>query len=215
MNKEDTQKYKPIFVNSIPLPLPEKKIYSRLGHNRHLNEISAGQQRKIANAMIAASACCKLKGVWLKLAITEFGENSFTLENGTVFQSEKLLRLVRDCSGLAIFGATAGHEIVERTAEFAASGDGVSALVYDAVGSETADAAMGWLQNYLNQIFKRSNEHLTRLRFSAGYGDFGLENQKEIYRLLDLGRLGVELTPHFLMVPEKTVTAVAGVIKVN
>ncbi|MCP3966945.1 MAG: methionine synthase [Lentisphaerae bacterium] len=195
--------------------MPERKIYSRLGHNRHLNEISAAQRRKLVSAMNAASACCDLKGTWIRLNIIEFGKSSFTLENGTVFESEKLLKLVQGCSALAVFGATAGKEIMEKTSEIVASGDGVTALVYDAVGSETADAAMDWMQNYLNQLFKRSNEHLTRRRFSAGYGDFGLENQKEIYKILDLGKLGVELTPQYLMIPEKTVTAVAGILKVN
>jgi cobalamin-dependent methionine synthase I len=49
------------------------------------------------------------------------------------------------------------------------------------------------------------------MRFSAGYGDFLLENQRLFYELLDLQRFGVSLTESCIFTPEKTVPAIAGV----
>ncbi|NLV69188.1 MAG: methionine synthase, partial [Spirochaetes bacterium] len=64
---------------------------------------------------------------------------------------------------------------------------------------------------YIAQQVKRRGENLTRMRFSAGYGDFMLENQKHFFELLGLEKLGVSLTERYIFIPEKTVTAIAGV----
>ena len=49
-------------------------------------------------------------------------------------------------------------------------------------------------------------------RFSPGYGDLPLSQQKELFRLLDVTRrIGVSLSESGLMVPQKSVTALIGV----
>jgi cobalamin-dependent methionine synthase I len=48
-------------------------------------------------------------------------------------------------------------------------------------------------------------------RFSAGYADFNLENQKAIYDMLQMGKIGVTITPNFILLPEKSVTAISGI----
>jgi cobalamin-dependent methionine synthase I len=108
---------------------------------------------------------------------------------------------------------TIGPAIAEMASEFLGRNDGAAALICDAVGSETADAAMDWLHRFLAAQLRRRGSVLTPRRFSAGYGDFSLEHQRLFYGLLDLERLGVHLTQSCMLVPEKTVTAVAGVGK--
>ena len=49
-------------------------------------------------------------------------------------------------------------------------------------------------------------------RFSPGYGDFPLSQQRELCTVLNVDRLlGITLTPGGLMIPQKSVTAVLGV----
>jgi len=52
---------------------------------------------------------------------------------------------------------------------------------------------------------------LTRMRFSPGYGDLSLENQKLFFKALELEKMGMKLTESLMMFPEKSVTAIAGV----
>ncbi len=48
-------------------------------------------------------------------------------------------------------------------------------------------------------------------RFSPGYGDLALEYQRELLHLLDAERkIGVTLTDTYLMLPEKSVSAIVG-----
>ncbi|HOO47200.1 MAG TPA: methionine synthase, partial [Deltaproteobacteria bacterium] len=78
--------------------------------------------------------------------------------------------------------------------------------------SEMTDEALDWITGYVNQGLRRRAARLTEKRYSAGYGDFALENQKIIYDLLMMHELGVSITESYLLVPEKTVTALAGVL---
>ena len=108
-------------------------------------------------------------------------------------------------------GATAGGEIIEAITQDSSGNDMMRAVVFDATASETVDSALGWITNYFNRSLSRLNQHLTPRRFSAGYGDFSLENQRVIYEALNLEKIGVSLTKTFMLVPEKSVTAVCGV----
>lgn len=49
------------------------------------------------------------------------------------------------------------------------------------------------------------------MRYSPGYGDLPLTNQKIIFDILNLERLGLRITERFMLVPEKSVIAIAGV----
>ena len=202
------------FINNIPLPVPERKIYSRLGHNRHLTKMTNNQRKKVETAIAQGVHLCQLRGVWARFEIgkwtaerVEFGDAA------DVFESSQLAKLLKESNSLVLFAVTAGVDIVTEASNFALQGDGVTALSYDAVGSEMVDAAAAWVQQYLNQQFKRGNEILTKRRFSPGYGDLALKNQTILCKLLDIKKLGVKLTKDFLIAPEKTVTAIAGIQK--
>ena len=122
---------------------------------------------------------------------------------------------MKESKSLVLFAVTAGADIVAAASDLAGQGDGVGALAYDAAGSEMVDAAAEWIQQYLNQQFKRAKEILTKRRFSPGYGDLDLKNQAILFKLLDIEKLGVKLTEDFLMTPEKTVTAIAGINNIS
>ncbi len=203
------------FINNIPLPVPERKIYSRLGHNRYLTKMSDAQREKVEAAIAQGVSLCQLRGVWGRFEISKWTAEQVEFGDGNVFESCKLAELLKESKSLVIFAVTAGADIVESAAKLAGQGDGVGALAYDATGSEMVDAAAEWVQQYLNQQFKRGNEILTKRRFSPGYGDLELKNQALLFKLLDIEKLGVKLTEDFLMTPEKTVTAIAGIQNIN
>ena len=93
------------------------------------------------------------------------------------------------------------------------SNDMTRGVVLDAVASEMVDESLSWIMRYYATRLRRENRALTTRRFSAGYSDFELNNQAHFYRLLDMERLDVELTPSCILLPEKSVTAVAGIIE--
>ncbi|MCK7506649.1 MAG: hypothetical protein MZV70_23005 [Desulfobacterales bacterium] len=109
-------------------------------------------------------------------------------------------------------GATAGNPIMEAIREKTNQGDLTAAVVYDATASEMTDAALDWIMAYINRQLRREGKQLLPRRFSAGYADFALENQKQIYEKLQLEKIGVTLTSSFILLPEKSVTAIGGIV---
>ena len=108
-------------------------------------------------------------------------------------------------------GATAGNAIMDAIGEKTLRQEMTAAVVYDATASEMADAALDWITGFINRQIRREGKSLLERRFSAGYGDFALENQKLIYDKLRMGDIGVSLSERFLLIPEKSVTAVSGI----
>jgi hypothetical protein len=214
-----TAKGDPIFLNAtlidfetIRIDLPRKSIYRRLGYRRDATQISPRQTTEIENYMEEARSLISLKGTVLRLPICEISPTRVVLGREVVFESRHLARFLDRCREVALLGATAGSAIMAAIADDAAGSNVTKAVVMDATASEMTDAALDWLMSYLRQSLRRENKMPLPRRYSAGYGDFALENQKTIYRLLQLDRFGVALTESCLLIPEKSVTALTGIL---
>lgn len=198
-------------INNIPLMLPEREILFRMKYNVHKTEIDDDSRKRIVSVMNRGFAVCQPRGSWILLNITGSDKSSIFFEGGFTIHSDSIAKLLAHSESAVFMGATVGMGIVDMASEAVEKGDGSSAIIYDAVGSETAEAAIDWLNRFVGSELRRRGKVLTPMRFSAGYGDFLLENQRLFYELLDLKRFGVSLTESSIFIPEKTVTAIAGV----
>ena len=80
-----------------------------------------------------------------------------------------------------------------------------------------AGSASGALQafhsRYKYQLMASDRPAYQRLGKLLGEsGDLPLESQRIMHRLLDLERIGVSITDHCILVPEKSVTAITGIV---
>ena len=198
-------------MNSVPVTLPRREIMSRLGYNRHLNVMDDAQRGRIDQSILDGFALCRPRARWGCFDINPIGADGVFLPDGTFFPSRALAELLQGSHVLWVAAVTVGPEISVAAAEKINKGDGAAAAIYDAVGSESADATMDWLQNYQNALLTRTGEKLTRKRFSPGYSDLSLGVQRDIFRLLQLEQFGLCLTGSMIIEPEKSVTALAGI----
>ena len=198
-------------IKPINIQLPERDILFRLKYNIHKTVIDADALIKIKGIMVKGFNICKPQGVWGRLDITDIKEESVVFETGVEINSASIARLLSSCHAAVFMSATVGPGIVDMASEAVLSGDGGSGIIFDAVGSETVEAAIEWLNVYIGSTIKKNGEVLTVSRFSPGYGDFKLEYQGLFYKMLQLENMGVALTESFILVPEKTVTAIAGI----
>jgi hypothetical protein len=200
-----------VFLEKILIDPPREKIYQRLGYKKRTTEISTNQQEETDRFINEASSFISLKGSLLRLAINHNDGEKIILSKNLTFKSKKLSAFLRDCQEAVLMGATAGNAIMEAIKEKTRQDDLAAAVVYDATASEMTDSALDWITSYLNQLLRREGRTLLSNRFSAGYADFNLENQKAIYEILQMGKLGVKITSSFILIPEKSVTAVSGI----
>ena len=200
-----------VFLEKISIDPPCEKIYQRLGFKKRTTQISEIQQEETDRFINEASFIVSLKGSLLRLAIQHNDGEKIILAGGLTFASKKVSAFLRDCREVVLMGATAGSTIMEAIKEKTLQDDLGAAVVYDAAASEMTDAGLDWIMDYLNQQLRREGKTLLPRRFSAGYADFNLENQKAIYDTLQMEKIGVTITPSFILLPEKSVTAISGI----
>lgn len=129
---------------------------------------------------------------------------------GSVYRpgGEDVRRLLSDCSQVILMAATLGTEaeaLIRRAQKRSLS----EAVVLDAAGSAAIENVCDNLCADLAAYF--APRFLTD-RFSPGYGDLPIEDQRAFFRTLDVNRrIGVSLSENCLMVPQKSVTALIGV----
>ncbi len=198
-------------LKKITVSIPTAKIYQRLGFKKATARLSHKAKKETDFHIETALSLILLSGSFLHLKVIENDGQKISLDFDVTFSSEKLSRFLHGCPEVVLMGATAGNDIMDAIREKTTQGDLQAAVVYDATASEMADAALDWIMDYINQFIRREGKTLLPRRFSAGYADFDLFNQKIIHQLLGLEKLGVRLTDNYILLPEKSVTAVSGI----
>jgi len=200
-----------ITFERITIEPPLKAIYRRLGYRKGLTQIRPDEARTLGDRIEQARALITLKGAARRLPILSKDTRQVRLPGDHILESARLAALLADSREVLLLGATAGPAVIEAIRRDTAENNLTRAVVFDAAASEIVDAALDWMETFFGRELRREGRQLTKSRFSCGYGDLALENQKLFHEMLELGRLGVELTERYILVPEKSVTAVAGI----
>ena len=125
-------------------------------------------------------------------------------------KSVKLRNNLEGCSAVVLFAATVGSGMDRMIRRFEKS-DPQMGLLLQGLGAERVESLCD-LFNAEVDAAAQSLGHMTRRRFSPGYGDLPIEVQKEFLPLLDAERrLGIILSDSYLMTPSKSVTAIIGI----
>lgn len=132
-------------------------------------------------------------------------KDAVILGNGYKFTSKALVKHLCGCNEVILFAATLGSRIdntirrltIESVAQGAAAQAVAAALIED------------YCDTVQNSII--TDNLLQRSRFSPGYGDWNLEEQKLLFDLLDCSKtIGLTLSDGLMMIPSKSVTAIIG-----
>ncbi len=205
----------PVFFDSIAVEAPHDMIFRRLGYKKGKTQLSSAQAGEIEGFIEDALLEIQLRGAGLRVPIVKKLDSEMTLATGRMIRSGQVTALLGNSVEVLLIGATAGPKIMDAIRQDSVRNNLTRAVVLDAVGSEMADAALDWIIGYFNHELSRGRLRLTKKRFSAGYGDFPLENQRWIHEALELERIGVAITESCMLVPEKSVTALLGVEKIG
>jgi hypothetical protein len=199
------------YFEKIPACAGEREIMARLGYNPHLTVLNELHRDKLAEGIQLGSALCNLRGAYRRVGISEHGANYTVIENRQVFHSANLAKLLRGSTELVLLAATVGAKIGDVIRHEVTAGDAARGVILDAVASETADTGLDWLMQLLNQLLSKTGLKMTQRRYSPGYGDLTLPYQRLIYEILELQRLQLTLTDEYILIPEKSVLAIAGI----
>lgn len=194
--------------------VPRDKIYMRLGYREHSTRMDEKIRRETEQSIAYALSFINMRGAGKRVSLSEKKADSISLATAEVFVSRNLSKYIGDCREVLILGATAGENIMSAIHEDISTDNLTRGSVLDAVASEMTDGALDWMCDYFNHQLKRENRKVGRSRYSAGYGDLGLKYQKTIFQMLRLDQIGVSITDSHMLIPEKSVTAIARIMNV-
>lgn len=210
------------------LMIDEKEVYRYLGYNsewiaglgtdtknNYTYDPADGSSEAITGYIreaIASTETAMLpKACYGRFPIEVKGDGRILLPYGEVV-SHDLTRNLCDCKEIFLFAATIGAEydrLLRRTR--------LTSMAKAAILQAAGAAAVESLCDKLNDDLRKAAEtggYKTHPRYSPGYGDYALENQKGIFAVLQPSRyIGLSLMDTLIMAPEKSVTAVIGLEK--
>ena len=130
---------------------------------------------------------------------------------GRAVQSRALAKSLQGCEFALVMLSTLGEDITGRIKTAFGADRADQAVVLDAAASVAADAGLDFLMQDASRMLRPYNKSVQKRRFSPGYADCGMQNQRILLDLLGDQSLGVTLTPSFMLQPEKSVLAIGGV----
>lgn len=199
------------FLENIRIETPSKKAMSRLGYSKTKTILDEKTKILIDKVFSKTVSLCVCRGVYRFLKIIGKTDTEIVLQDGLTLKSRDIAKLFSNSDYLVFMASTVGSDVTEKISSLIKNEEASEAVIMDAAASQIADLALTQVNNFLKKTVISSGYALSKRRFSPGYGDFSLENQKYIFETLQLEKLGLELTQSFQLIPEKSVTAIAGV----
>ena len=134
----------------------------------------------------------------------EILEDGLLLDCGVKFTSKDLAKHLAGCKEVLLLAATLGAKV-----DIA-----VRRLALESVSEGAAAQAVAAtiIEGYCDEVQERvESDVYQRPRFSPGYGDWNLSEQRKLFAILECEKkLGLTLTDGLMMAPSKSVTAVIG-----
>ena len=157
-----------------------------------------------AHGLINPSYSYVIKNVeWARGAIA-------LIEGSVIFKSRIIAKLLERCTQVAIFLVTIGKYLEEASFQLARDGLVLQATVLDAIGSVAVEEVAVLAQAKIKEIVKAEG-HVTSRRFSPGYCDWNIGQQRMLFYALTGDTAGIRLTGECLMIPQKSMSGIIGI----
>lgn len=165
----------------------------------------------------AFSFAQKSEGICASLRIIDkvqlLSESGKLLADNIHFElGEVLLNEFKNSEQIAVFICTAGADIGNLAKELMFGEDPVKGFVYDILGSYIAEATGDKIEEFLRKEFEKTDKKITA-RFSPGYAEWTVAEQKKLFKLLNGKTCNVQLTESALMNPVKSISGFIGIGK--
>lgn len=184
------------------------EIYRYMGIKNH-DEVSETIKKRTSELLCLAKELSDFKYVFKKFGIIHISDKTVDFDF-IKFSSRALAKNLKNCKEAIIFVATLGMEFEKKLRFFSASAPS-DALIFQAIGTELLEC---YCDSITKNIFLKDypENFGVNPRFSPGYGDLGMEAQKEIFKILKPEKeIGAYLTESLMMIPSKTVSAIVGI----
>ena len=138
-------------------------------------------------------------------------EGIIHIEGTIEFESKNLSEAMKSAEKIVCFIGTLGPRIEEEVGALMKNNDLSEAYILDAMGSVAVEDLVDKFQETIKKECERESKTVT-LRFSPGYCDWALTEQKKLFILFEPEDIPVQLLDSCLMEPVKSISGVFGVV---
>jgi hypothetical protein len=134
------------------------------------------------------------------------------IEDGVYFKSPKIARTLKECSTVVCFVATIDDGVEHQVKALMKRRRTSEAYVLDSMGSVAVENMVDRFHLRMEKRYKKEGKSVT-LRFSPGYCDWNIREQKKLFSLFDEEKVNVALHDNScIMAPRKSVSGLFGVL---
>jgi hypothetical protein len=134
------------------------------------------------------------------------------MNENEILPERKVCTYLKNSEKIAVFICSAGERFSILSGKCNSEGDYLRGYIIDAFGSLVAEKTAGFIQNEIEKEAALSGQNITN-RYSPGYCNWHLCNQKELFALLPENACNISLTESSLMLPIKSVSGIIGIGK--
>ncbi len=131
------------------------------------------------------------------------------VEGSVVFRSQVIAGLLEECDKVAMFVVTIGDYLEDMVAWLASHNNIVQSALLDAIGSDAVERVADSVQGKIEEL-AHGEGLVTSRRFSPGYCDWDIRQQKMLFKAVNGNLAGVHLTDRCLMIPQKSISGIIG-----
>jgi hypothetical protein len=212
LKEENKLNIKSFKYNYSDLKISSESLSLAMGYPS--GEISDQVKEEIGFVMSMGKDICNIEGGYLINESISFDKESYSTEiNDEIFNLKKIVfNQLKKSEALAVFVCTAGYKISQLSKYYMNQGDLLRGYVHDIFGSIVVEAAMDLIQNELKIAMHLAEQKITN-RYSPGYCNWDVFEQKKLFKILPDNFCGITLTDSCLMQPIKSVSGVIGIGK--
>ena len=152
----------------------------------------------------------KPKGMYDTFEISHIEGKSVYFKSGNIFTGPNISKILKGSDIAIIFIFTLGPGADALIKETDKKGDSLAVIIMDAITTSMLEC----LGKYMAEIIKKEgiggNNWASTCSYSPGQYKWTIEEQKEIFSMIDCNKIGVSLNSSFLMIPFMSVSGVYG-----
>lgn len=188
------------------LVIDEREVLRYMGYIK--KNIKEEDLEPVRDMIAKAQPFISPKACYRRFNIEVSGDGYIKMPYGDIISLD-LTRNLNGCNSIFILAATIGPQF-DRELKKMYIKSMADAAYMQAIGAAAVENLTDQLNVHLNSI-AYSEGLKVRPRYSPGFGDYQLDNQIGIFRILDPFKMtGITLMDTLIMSPEKSVTAIIG-----
>lgn len=193
------------FYNGALFQINEKEMLRYAGMNPSSKDFPP---EEVSSAVREALALAEPRGIWQVLP--------YDNKNGIIcgdfpmkLEGNAIKHHLANSSSVAVLAVTVGDEIEKQSDAHFKAGEYVKGLLLDAAATTSVEHLADQVDELIQKEASKNGEK-TVWRFSPGYGDWPIYQQKQFCQLIQAEKIGVSVTDHSMLFPRKSVSAIIG-----